>query len=563
MMCAANRSFCSLFYGGLVWLLFLLPSISEADCVTDLSARVKPEQVQLVWTHQSDNTRYDIYRATESTPQAFAKIAETTSTYATYLDTSVTNEVTYLYKVVSLFSDQTCDSNVVSVHPTTSRVRGLNYPPVIYSTAPVQADVNAVYNYAVEATDPNNDVLSYSLLTAPSGMTINAGNGLIQWLPAQAGDFNVEVQVNDGQGGVDNQTFTITVAPPPNQPPTANAGPDGTVNVGDVVRLDGSGSSDPETSTLSYEWSFYSVPVGSRAVLSASSIVNPAFVPDIAGTYVVQLVVNDGTDNSLPDDVTINAVGPSLPPDPTEVAPQLDTALPTTTFAASEFLYTGESPIQTGVAEGVIAPQRVAVVSGRVIDRDETALAGVVVTVLNHPEFGQTLSRLDGKFDMAVNGGGLLTFDYRKPGFIRAQRQFDIAWDSAQQVPDVILIPLDPVVTTINLSASDMQVARGGEVVDEDGSRQATVLVPGGTSAELVMPDGSTQAIANLHVRATEYTVGSSGPATMPAQLPASSAYTYAVELSADEALAAGASEVRFNHALMVSLTWPSTGVAY
>src|SRR5262249_26078376 len=45
----------------------------------------------------------------------------------------------------------------------------------------------------------------------------------------------------------------------------------------------------------------------------------------------------------------------------------------------------------------------------------------------------------------------------------------------------------------------------------------------------------------------TEYTVGANGPAAMPAQLPPSSGYTYAVELSVDEAVAAGATDVQFS----------------
>jgi hypothetical protein len=46
----------------------------------------------------------------------------------------------------------------------------------------------------------------------------------------------------------------------------------------------------------------------------------------------------------------------------------------------------------------------------------------VQISVLKHLEFGQTLSRPDGMFDMAVNGGELLTVNYQKVGFLPAQR---------------------------------------------------------------------------------------------------------------------------------------------
>lgn len=60
----------------------------------------------------------------------------------------------------------------------------------------------------------------------------------------------------------------------------------------------------------------------------------------------------------------------------------------------------------------------------------------------------------------------------------------------------------------------------------------------------------ATQPLTTLSIRATEYTVGANGPQAMPAELPPTSAYTYAVELSADEAMAAGATEVRFSSPL-------------
>ncbi len=152
-------------------------------------------------------------------------------------------------------------------------------------------------------------------------------------------------------------------------------------------------------------------------------------------------------------------------------------------------------------------------------------------------------------FDMAVNGGGLLTVHYRKSGLLSAQRQVHVPWQDYVMTPDVVLLPLDPQVTTVDLTAAtSLQVAQMGSMMsDADGSRQATLLFPPGTQAQLVMPDGSTQPMTMLNVRATEYTVGANGPNAMPGELPPSSGYTYAVELSADEAIAAGAKDVLFS----------------
>ena len=237
-----------------------------------------------------------------------------------------------------------------------------------------------------------------------------------------------------------------------------------------------------------------------------------------------------------------------LPPDPSTVAPPVSPGVATTVAAGTEFLYTGLDPIQTGVAPNTIIPARAAVVRGKITDRDGAPLWGVKVSILNHPEFGETLSRGDGMFDLAVNGGGLLTLKYEREGFIPAQRQVQAPWQNFVMASDVAMIRLDTKVTTVDLAAAEpMQAAHGSVVTDEDGTRCATVLIPQGTTANLVMPDGSTQAITSLSIRATEFTVGPNGPQAMPAELPPSSAYTYCVDLCADEALAAGAIDVRFD----------------
>ena len=93
-----------------------------------------------------------------------------------------------------------------------------------------------------------------------------------------------------------------------NLPPVANAGPDQPgVASGSIVTLDGSLSFDPNLDPITYLWSFTSAP-GTPPTLFDATAVSPTFTADLAGTYVLQLVVNDGTSDSAPDTVTITAV---------------------------------------------------------------------------------------------------------------------------------------------------------------------------------------------------------------------------------------------------------------
>jgi RHS repeat-associated protein len=68
--------------------------------------------------------------------------------------------------------------------------------------------------------------------------------------------------------------------------------------------------------------------------------------------------------------------------------------------------------------------------------------------------------------------------------------------------------------------------------------------VPMETDALIMLPNGGSLYPGSINVRATEYSVGSTGASAMPGLLPPTSAYAYAVELSADEAIAANATSV-------------------
>jgi RHS repeat-associated protein len=239
---------------------------------------------------------------------------------------------------------------------------------------------------------------------------------------------------------------------------------------------------------------------------------------------------------------------PLLPTDEDWVVPPIEPTVISIPALVTEFLYTGDNPIQTGVAPGTLDLVRAATLRGLVSTRDGEPLPNVTITIKDHPEYGQTVTTSDGFFNMAVNGGATLTVNYQLEGYLPLQRQIKPSWQEYAVIDDVVMTALAPQVSIIDLTANQpMQVAQGRPVTDEDGTRQAVVLFPQGLTALMTLADGSTQPLTQLDVRATEYTVGENGPEAMPALLPPQSAYTYAVELSVDQAIAAGATRVDFS----------------
>lgn len=308
------------------------------------------------------------------------------------------------------------------------------------------------------------------------------------------------------------------------------------------------------TSRVAVSGTFAGPPGVAVGVNGASATItgNTYFVPDVPlqlGANSISIVATAPDGTSITKTINIERVaGGNLPPDPSTVAPPIPPNTAGYLGQINAFLYSGPNPIQTGVAPGTIEIRRAAVLRGRVTSRDKQPLSGVKISVLSHPEFGQTLSRADGMFDLAVNGGGILVVQYEKSGYISAQRQVEAPWQDYAWVDNVVLIEYDSAVTTVDLTASiPMLVAQGSVVNDSDGVRRATIFIPQGTSASLVFSDGSIQPITSLAVRATEYTAGPNGFDAMPAALPPTSAYTYCVELSADEAVTAGAVQISFS----------------
>src|SRR5690606_37045947 len=90
-------------------------------------------------------------------------------------------------------------SDDITVHVT---VESVNDAPTITSTAITSATEGQAYQYTVTGDDNDGDTLSWSLTTAPAGMTIDPISGVIDWLPGEGGatawNENVTVEVSDG-----------------------------------------------------------------------------------------------------------------------------------------------------------------------------------------------------------------------------------------------------------------------------------------------------------------------------------------------------------------------------
>lgn len=204
------------------------------------------------------------------------------------------------------------------------------------STAPA---INSVVTLdGTGSTDPNNPALplnyKFSLTTVPNGSTAtltNPNTAKPTFIADKPGTYVAQLIVNNGFVDSAPATLMITVQQP--QAPTANPGPNQTVVAPATVNLNGSGSTDPNNLPLTYSFTFTSKPVGSNATLTGATTVAPSFNADIPGTYVVQLIVNNGFQPSNPQTVTITATnGPASTISATSGTPQSATV--SATFSA-------------------------------------------------------------------------------------------------------------------------------------------------------------------------------------------------------------------------------------
>jgi K319L-like, PKD domain len=156
--------------------------------------------------------------------------------------------------------------------------------------------------------DGDTIIYQWKLFPPPGSKTVlqtNKTSPIATFVADVQGEYTAVLVVADPWSSSADDRMLVSFT---NLPPVANAGTNLTIDIGNTATLDGSGSSDPNGDRLTYRWGLVSSPAGSTAILGTPNSVTATLSPDIAGSYVASLVVNDGFVDSTPSNVTVVAI---------------------------------------------------------------------------------------------------------------------------------------------------------------------------------------------------------------------------------------------------------------
>lgn len=274
----------------------------------------------------------------------------------------------------------------------------------------------------------------------------------------------------------------------------------------------------------------------------------------VAGEAPAEADCGDGKDNDGDGFVDCDDLDCRTTSKSCELAPVLNRTVATTVWESAQFLFSGKDPIQKGTKAKQFSRKRIAILRGKVLDREGKPLAGVQVSVAGHEEWGTTSTRPDGLFDFAVNGGSELLVQFSRDGYLAAERGVAPRWESYQAVPSVGLIEQGSSATKVAAHLDHEQVAVGDAVEDELGSRQPLLVFVSDLAATAKLADGTEKDLQEFHVRLTEYPFEAPSREALnepsrfaPGTTPTRGGITYGIEASIDEARDLGASEVHFS----------------
>jgi len=125
---------------------------------------------------------------------------------------------------------------------------GTNSAPIIIGTPPPSLPAKTTYDFVPSASDPDGDLVTFSVSNRPVWANFNMVTGELSGTPSEAdvGVYsNIVIQATDGTYVAALPAFSITVEEPPNQPPTIGGTPPASVTVGQTYSFQPT-ASDPD-----------------------------------------------------------------------------------------------------------------------------------------------------------------------------------------------------------------------------------------------------------------------------------------------------------------------------
>ncbi|MEW6214430.1 MAG: PKD domain-containing protein, partial [Nitrospirota bacterium] len=247
-----------------------------------------------------------------------SNITDTSLSDVTSVKPTFTPDVDGRYSLKLIVNDGELDSTpdeVVIIATTPNVAPNANAGPDqnVFTGTLVQLDGSG-------SNDPDKgpQVLSYlwsfAELPQGSGLTdddiIGRNHANASFITDVDGSYVLRLVVGDGD--LTSNDDVVIISKTPNVPPNANAGDDITIYLGETAVLNGSTSNDPDNgpSALTFSWKFVSLPTGSQIRnedIAGSNTPYPSFIPDVAETYVLELMVSDGQDVDF-DNVAVTVV---------------------------------------------------------------------------------------------------------------------------------------------------------------------------------------------------------------------------------------------------------------
>jgi uncharacterized protein (UPF0264 family) len=195
-------------------------------------------------------------------------------------------------------------------------VQAVNQPPVVNAGPDVTHAISSATHLAGTVTDdglPGPVTIAWTKVSGPGTATFAPANAAVTDVTfSLVGSYTLQLGANDGQFTVnDTVVVTVTSAPPVNQPPVVNAGPDVTSPISPATHLVGTVTDDGLPGPVTIAWTKVSGPGTATFAPSNAAVTDVTF--SLVGSYTLQLSANDGQ-FTVNDTVVVTVQAVNQPP---------------------------------------------------------------------------------------------------------------------------------------------------------------------------------------------------------------------------------------------------------